>query len=334
MLDENAMRLYSFSIGNSRWSEEDASVELNISLAEVDAAKNLLLKHHLLHAFGDDAAFFTANPPDVAVATVVETDVQRVHQLQGDIARRRGEMLALMPLYRELKVASSSSEHLEILEDGDMVTRYLSEASRDVCKEVLAVQPSPISTVERARLSAAKDIELLERGVQRKTLRRDRDRDHAPTVFLSQELAPYGAEHRTVATLPLRAMIFDRSAALISRPTFDCDFAAIVVHSPDMVASLAAVFDSVWDMATPMNGDSEPAHSVSKSGGLSAVQASILDGLAMGLTDEAIASRIGVSVRTCRRHIATIFEVLGADSRFQAGAIAVSRGLLRPALLK
>lgn len=334
MLDENAMRLYSFSIGKSRWSETDASVELNISLAEVDAAKNLLLDHHLLHAFGENTAFFTANPPDVAVATLVEKDVQQLHQLQGDIARRRGEMLALMPLYRELRLASANSEHIEILEDGDMVTRYLSEASRDVSKEVLAVQPSPISTVERARLSVAKDIELLERGVQRKTLRRDRDRDHAPTVFISQELAPYGAEHRTVATLPLRAMIFDRSAALISRPAFESNFAAIVVHSPDMVASLAAVFDSVWDVATPINIESPPSHGATKAGGLSAVQISILDGMAMGLTDEAVASRVGVSVRTCRRHIATIFEVLGAESRFQAGAIAFSRGLLRPALLK
>jgi DNA-binding NarL/FixJ family response regulator len=33
-------------------------------------------------------------------------------------------------------------------------------------------------------------------------------------------------------------------------------------------------------------------------------------------------------VRTCRRHISTLFELLGAESRFQAGALAARRGWL------
>ncbi|MEK8226814.1 helix-turn-helix transcriptional regulator [Oerskovia sp. M15] len=53
---------------------------------------------------------------------------------------------------------------------------------------------------------------------------------------------------------------------------------------------------------------------------LTTVQASILSGLSAGLTDEAIAGRLGISVRTCRRHVATLFQVLGATSRFQAGS--------------
>ncbi len=49
--------------------------------------------------------------------------------------------------------------------------------------------------------------------------------------------------------------------------------------------------------------------------------------LAEGAKDEVIARRLGVSLRTCRRHIAEILETLQADSRFQAGVLAERAGL-------
>ncbi|MFE9118740.1 hypothetical protein [Streptomyces sp. NPDC007172] len=44
-----------------------------------------------------------------------------------------------------------------------------------------------------------------------------------------------------------------------------------------------------------------------------------------------IARRIGVSVRTCRSHIARIYQEFGARSRFQLGVLVAGRGLLCPA---
>jgi len=53
----------------------------------------------------------------------------------------------------------------------------------------------------------------------------------------------------------------------------------------------------------------------------------ILQLLAGGAKDETIARMLGMSVRTCRRHIAEIMAKLDAVSRFQAGANAVRFGL-------
>ncbi|MFE2976352.1 helix-turn-helix transcriptional regulator [Streptomyces sp. NPDC059258] len=47
--------------------------------------------------------------------------------------------------------------------------------------------------------------------------------------------------------------------------------------------------------------------------------------LSEGLTGQTIAKRMGMSVRTCRRHIAEIMERLGAKSRFQAGFLLSAR---------
>jgi DNA-binding NarL/FixJ family response regulator len=51
--------------------------------------------------------------------------------------------------------------------------------------------------------------------------------------------------------------------------------------------------------------------------------------LGEGLTDEAIAGRLGISPRSARRIAGDLMEKLGARSRFQAGACAVQRGWLK-----
>ncbi|MGW3248842.1 helix-turn-helix domain-containing protein [Streptomyces sp. NPDC001070] len=62
--------------------------------------------------------------------------------------------------------------------------------------------------------------------------------------------------------------------------------------------------------------------------GLTGQEATTLQLLADGLTDEAIAKRLGVSPRTARRIATDLMERLNARSRFQAGARAVQHGWL------
>jgi len=86
---------------------------------------------------------------------------------------------------------------------------------------------------------------------------------------------------------------------------------------------LLALFQSVWNRALPLGGprrrDSE---------GLGPQREQVLRLLAAGHTDDAIARRLGVSVRTARRVASDLLSKLNAQSRFQAGARAVARGWL------
>ncbi|WP_343308499.1 hypothetical protein [Streptomyces sp. SID5770] len=54
----------------------------------------------------------------------------------------------------------------------------------------------------------------------------------------------------------------------------------------------------------------------------------VLTVLSQGLRDETIARRLGVSLRTCRKYIADLFDLLGAESRFQAGYLTRAGNLL------
>lgn len=54
----------------------------------------------------------------------------------------------------------------------------------------------------------------------------------------------------------------------------------------------------------------------------------ILAVLNCGVTDELAAKQLGVSPRTIRRRVAAVLDLLGATSRFEAGAKAVQAGWL------
>ena len=59
---------------------------------------------------------------------------------------------------------------------------------------------------------------------------------------------------------------------------------------------------------------------------LPSVQQKVLELMAEGLNDDAIARRLAISTTTVRRHITAIMHRLHVTSRFAAGAAAQRRG--------
>jgi DNA-binding NarL/FixJ family response regulator len=65
-----------------------------------------------------------------------------------------------------------------------------------------------------------------------------------------------------------------------------------------------------------------PAQAEPESTILSKREGEVLDLLATGLTNRAMATRLGISERTVREHIARIFLKLGVTSRVEAAVMA------------
>ncbi len=100
---------------------------------------------------------------------------------------------------------------------------------------------------------------------------------------------------------------------------------ALVIHAPVIIIALREYFELLWERATPVQGQ----RSRVSAGRLTRVQQMVLELMAEGLQDEAIARRLGISVTTVRRHIAELMSRLGVSSRFAAGAAAQRRGWIR-----
>jgi DNA-binding NarL/FixJ family response regulator len=95
-----------------------------------------------------------------------------------------------------------------------------------------------------------------------------------------------------------------------------------VVRAPVIIGALREYFELLWERATPLRpeGPTEPGDR------LTPTQQAVLELMAQGLQDDAIARRAGISTTTVRRHISAIMHRLGVSSRFAAGAAAQRRG--------
>jgi DNA-binding NarL/FixJ family response regulator len=134
-------------------------------------------------------------------------------------------------------------------------------------------------------------------------------------------LAGYGIRVRISTTpVPQEMIMIDRRTIILADPPGPAERIYTVIQGGAAVAGLATLFESTWQAATDLLSlDPVPR--------LDEPNREILGALRDGLTDEAAARRLGLSLRTYRRRVADLMVRLDARSRFQAGARAGELGL-------
>jgi DNA-binding CsgD family transcriptional regulator len=133
--------------------------------------------------------------------------------------------------------------------------------------------------------------------------------------------AEAGEQVRLLAGVPMKMKLADHTTAMLPlTPTGTAG--ALVIRAPVIIAALREYFEMLWQKATPLTAQ-QPAPAGDR---LTRAQQAVLELMAEGLHDDAIARRAGISTTTVRRHIAAIMGRLNVMSRFAAGAAAQRRG--------
>jgi DNA-binding NarL/FixJ family response regulator len=137
------------------------------------------------------------------------------------------------------------------------------------------------------------------------------------------ELAGAGAEVRFCrAGLPHETIIIDRRVMILAGSGTGENREFTVTTSPGLIDGVYSLYQATWDSAVPLDdrlaGELPPIEPDGRA---------ILRALGSGLTDEAAARRMGMSLRTYRRRVAELMRLLESDSRFQAGVRAGELGL-------
>ena len=137
------------------------------------------------------------------------------------------------------------------------------------------------------------------------------------------ETADLGEQVRIAAQVPLKMAIADGRMALVPLALDTID-ASLVVHPSPMLDGLRALFEALWERATPLGTDratDAPDLPDVKDRRLLAL-------LAAGLTDKAIGRQLGWHQRTVQRQVRLVMDTLGVHTRFQAGLQIGQRGWL------
>lgn len=320
MLDATSTEVYRYAVAHPGWTRTAASEALGLTLRSIDQAIAELLERRLLSPRAGGEEGLVAVSPDVALADLVDADERTLQEVRSRISGRRRELSTLLPAFLEARRNSMASTSVEVLEDPHLVHRVLIDHGRDVTEKVYIAQPGQGSTADVHEESVRKDLDLLGKGVRRRTLYDTSTRDHVPTRKAVEAISAGGGEFGVLPFIPLRVLVFDEKLALVGRQLTGQDRAALVIRDHSLIHVFTQLFEAAWEVSEPF------LTPVLRTSPLSGLQRSILQGLAAGLSDESIARRLEINVRTCRRHIAWMLDTLQADSRFQAALKARDAG--------
>lgn len=323
-LDDLSAAAYGAAVEYGRFDRADIAERLSLTQPEVDRVEHVLRLLHLLQPMPGDPDVLVPVGPDVAAADLVGSAEHQIRDLQQAVTDVRSKLLSLMPRYFEGRRMRNRLEAFDVISDKDTIQSMINHLTQQCRKELLTVQPGGARASVTLASARQRALNTLDRGVRIRTIYQHTARSDLVTRAYVRDISAEGAEVRTADELIDRMIIYDRETVFLpERKSASKTPGAAIVREPTLVAFLCAVFEHLWDGATPFNPDSQ-----STSSGTDDLRASIIRLMAKGYKDEMVARRLGMSVRTCRRHISEITEQLEATSRFQAGFNVALSGML------
>ncbi|MFJ7906057.1 hypothetical protein [Kitasatospora sp. NPDC096204] len=315
-LDDLSALAYGHAVESGRFDRVAIAARLELEdEAEVDRIEQVLKLMRLLQPRPGDPSVLVPVSPDVAAADLVGPAEHHIRDLKQAVTDVRSKLLSLTPLYYEGRRLRNRVEAFDVVNDVDTIQNMLDQLGQTCRKEVLTVQPGggrPATLLPAARRSAEG---MLGRGVRMRTIYQHTARCDLATKSYVRDVTALGAEVRTADQVIDRMLVYDRETVFLpARVAGETTMGAAIVREPTLVAFVCAVFEHLWENASPFVADTPKAAPSTDE-----LKLSIIRLMARGHKDEMVARRLGMSVRTCRRHISEITEELEAASRFQAG---------------
>lgn len=285
-----------------------------------------LLELALLHPDPDDMDWLVPTSPQEVMTRLLRGVYEEVRESQ----RRVGSAVAAFERYaglgRQLQApahAPAEGTAIRVLDGLSRIQAAMDEATEACTTEVLTVQPGGIRREAELTEGLHRALALRGRGVRMRDLYTHVAR-HGQGLLNYLELMGDTVEARTLDEVIDRLILFDRTVAFI--PANTDRTMALELRHPALVEYLVTVFERLWRLAIPLTAPL-PDTGIE---GISHREQSIAALLAEGHQDAVIAERLGISVRTCRAHIARLSETLGAASRTQLGVRIAQVGLDGP----
>jgi len=227
--------------------------------------------------------------------------------------------VAAESLHSHLLAASQSqTDDVRIVVGREALEAEMREICGSAQKEICVFDKPPYvedrDATEESLSEDAPEWQALERGARLRCIYHpgfDADRLRELTLFTLK-----GEEART-APLPMKLIMVDRQVAVIPSMTsyqLGHELRMSVVRHELLVEALQWLFEAVWDTAVPI---------IASTFEIDPRRQMLMSLLMTGSTDQAIASNLGINVRSVRRWISDLMDELSVTTRLQLGAAMV-----------
>ncbi|MFG3228645.1 LuxR C-terminal-related transcriptional regulator [Kitasatospora sp. NPDC048194] len=284
-------------------------------------APECLLAMGLLRVLPGSDHRLAAVPPDLALTCLTRPLELAVLAQQERIAEVRTAFAAADHAYQD--VMRQARLPIRLLA-GEEINPALEKAVAACAEELRTAQPGGGRSADHLADALPRDLALADRGVRQRTLYQHTVRSHGPTLAYIEQVTARGAQVRTLNEVFDRMIICDRSTVFIPAGA-DREAAAMLIELPPLVEYLIKIYELMWDRAEPvtyLEGHHRPPLLTDRT------RQNVLRLMVNGYTDEAIASRLGMSTRTVSSHIQKASELLGSRSRGHLGYIIAREGVL------
>ncbi|MFI5724280.1 helix-turn-helix transcriptional regulator [Streptomyces cyaneofuscatus] len=305
-LCEPAMSLYATALREGRLPRTE--------LAEAPC----LLQRGLIHPDPDDERWARPVPASAALTRLLRPLAQEVFE-------RLDTTATLVDTLMPLTSVAGHEPHpaITVLNGRERVVSALRDASRAARDEVLTAQPGGNRLAHNMRQGVTNARAVIAAGGRMRHLYQHPVRYSTRFTEYLDQLPPGHLEVRTMEQAIDRLIVFDREVAYI--PAAPGNDTALEIRHPALVRYLVHVYEVLWAQATPYT---QQLPTTAPGIPVTAVQQSIARLLTEGHVDEVVARKMGISVRTCRSHIAKLMHTLGATSRTHLGALLVESGIV------
>lgn len=299
-------------------SGDELAARLSVSPADADRVLRALEVHGLVARSGNDSRRYVAEPPSIALGALLA-------RRQDDLRLAELELGRLDEAYRSASEGRGPADVIDVVRGADAVRQRFEQVQLGAREEVLAFVKPPVA-VTSAKDNTAED-QAVARGVQYRIVieRAMLDAD-ASTVQQASEAARAGERVRVADSVPLKLVVIDRRLAYlpIASEPGRAAAGALLVHESGLLDALVALFEGVWERATPLvSSPDQVPEGMSKD--LDDVDAQVLSLLLAGLTDQAVASNLDLSLRTVQRRVRYLMDWAGVETRVQLGWQAARR---------
>ncbi|MEU9014116.1 LuxR C-terminal-related transcriptional regulator [Streptomyces sp. NPDC048479] len=321
---EDLEELYRLAIRCQVLCVSQAAGELGWDDSRMDRAVRLLVDGELMRPLADDRSVLVPVAPRTAASRRLAPLHSQIARMERQSERIQAELAVFQEVHERTLRESYLAEPFQTVVGADAIAGEIMAAAENCDSEMLVARPGGGRSAADVLQNAWEPPEsTLKRQVRARTLYQHSTRFDGPTRKRVERIGRAGGEVRTLGDSFEQMIIFDRELAFI--PADSNRDVAVAIRQPGVVDFLLGVFGRAWVNARPFESQNRAAD-VSEL--VSSVRMSIIQLLAEGETDEAIARRIGLSVRTCRTHVAKIYQELGARSRCQLGVLIAQSGLL------
>src|SRR4051812_24564147 len=322
-VDPDVELVYRSLLGRPGNSAADLAGVVDRSATEVEQALTTLVDSGL--ALRSGVGLYVAAPPSVALGALIT-------ERRDGLRLAEQALAALAEEHRAATAGRSIDALIEVVSGVDAIRHRYQQVQQAATAEIRSFVTAPFVAAPPGQNAA--EPAALTRGIRNRAVLEKAVLAEPNATEEVVDSLRRGLELRVVERLPLKLVLADADLALVplqvDPDSPGAEPGAVLLQRSGLLAALDALFESVWKQAYPLDlatvESGVPARQDGETDGPPRLDRQVLGLMLAGLSDQAVATQLDLSLRTVQRRLRELQDRAGAQTRMQLGWHAARKG--------